>query len=175
VTAPAVWLAATDVALAARRHLISLPAVRAVLGASGTDPEAGWLFVRELGVVVEGSGLAAVVLSVAGGWARPNAHNTAHFPRLLVDVYADPSRSSGSGIARPDAVARAWSVRAVLDRELHRPYAFSQVWGALPDMNPPDPGLRVWGSQSLVVPDVFPVPDWVGGARLRAEYGLSTG
>jgi len=173
VTAPTVWSAVTDVALAARRHLVSCSPIREALGTgNAADPEATWLFTRELGVVVEGSGLAAAELAVAGGWTRPNSHNTAHFPRLIVDIYADSSRDLVSQqVTRPDAVPRAWVVWAAFERELHRPYGFTEVWGAIGT----DPGLRVWGSHSLVVPDVFPVQDWAGGVRLRAEYGLNTG
>lgn len=175
MTVPLVWTAATDVALAARRHLVSLPGVREVLGPASSTVETSWIFVRDLATIVEGTGLAAVVLSAAGGWARPNSHNSAQFPRLVVEVYADSSREANLEVTRPDAESRARYVWAVLERELHRTYAFVEVWGAVPDASPPDPGLRVWGSQALHVPEVFSVSEWASGARLYATYGLSTG
>ncbi len=173
MTAPALWSAAIDPVLAARRHLVSFSTVREVLG-----PETGdtvWLFVRSLGVLVEGSGLAAAVLSAEGGWTRPNRHNTASFPRLVVAIYADPTRGSNGEIVRYDAEVRARRAWLAFDAVLHRPTGFSEVWGAEPDADPPDPGLRVWGSQALLYPEPVPVEQWQGGVLFRAEYGLNVG
>lgn len=163
--------AAVDVALAARRYLASLAEIRAVLGPTGADSaDTVWLFLRELSVLVEGSSRTAAVLRVDGGWTRPNTHNTAHFPRLRLEIYSDCSRS-GVTIVRRDAEARAWHAWAAFDRILHRAVAFSEIWGA----GPGDPGCRVWGSQLQSHPDVFPVSEWDGGTRLLAYYGLSVG
>jgi hypothetical protein len=163
--------ATLDVALAARRHLAALPACRAVLGPTGSDVESSvWLFTRTLSVVVEGSSRAAAVLSVAGGWARPNEHNTAQFPRLQLEIFADASRTSGTITCR-DAEARAWAAWHPFNEELHRLKAFSEIWGAKDS----DPGLRVWGCQLTSHPDTFDLPDWDGGKRLLAHYGLCTG
>lgn len=169
VTFPAT--AAVDVALAARRHLASMAPIRAGLGPTGSDSElAVWLFVRSLGVVVETTGRAAAVLSLEGGWTRPNTHNTARFPRLKLEIFADCTRS-GVTIARRDAEARAWAAWESFDRVLHRTDAFAEVWGAQSG----DPGCRVWGSQLMSHPDVFDIQDWDGGKRLLVHYGLSVG
>lgn len=163
--------ASLDVALAARRHLASLPAIRAVLGPTGADSEGlTWLFSSSLAVLVEGSGRAGAVLSIAGAWARPNSHNTARFPRLQLEIFADPSRSSGN-IVRRDAEARAWFAWEPFNLELHRTDGFAETWGALGL----DPGLRVWGSTLLSHPDMFDTPDWDGGCRLLVYYGLCVG
>lgn len=178
MTAPVVWSAETDEALAARRRLVAVDAIRAVLGPSPDNVDAvwdSWLFVRELGAMVEGSGLAAAVLSIEGGWTRPNAHNTANFPRLIVEIYADPSRGANREITRRDAESRARRAFVAFATELHWTDGHSEVWGTDPAASPPDAGLRVWGCQSLVVPDVFPVEEWEGAVRLRGEFGLNTG
>lgn len=164
--------ASTDLALAARRKLASVPGVVGALGsffASGSAEV--WLFVRELQVVVEGSGQAAAVLREDGAWARPNPHNTARFPRLSVEIYADCSRDANGAIARRDAEARARTVWGQFNSFLHRVDGFSEVWGSTST----DPGMRVWGSQLMSLPDVFDVPDWDGGKRLHGHFGLNVG
>jgi hypothetical protein len=163
--------ATLDVALAVRRRLASLAPCRAVLGPTGSDSAATvWMYVRSLSVVVEGSSRAAVVLSVAGGWARPNLMNTAQFPRLMLEIFADASREAGV-ITRRDAEARAWAAWEPFNDELHRTAAFAEMWGA----SGSDLGLRVWGSSLLSHPDTFGLPDWDGGIRLLAYYGLCVG
>lgn len=163
--------AAVDVALAARRHLASVAAIRAGLGPTGSDSESAvWLFVRELSLVVEGTSRAAAVLSLDGGWSRPNTHNTARFPRLKLEIYADASRS-GTSISRRDAESRAWAAWEPFDRILHRTDAFVEVWGS----GSGDPGCRVWGSQLMTHPDVYDIADWDGGKRLLCHYGLCVG
>lgn len=164
-------LASLDVALAVRRHLALLSSIRNVLGPTGSDSEGlVWLFPRDLSVVVEGSAQVAATVSVAGSWARPNPHNTAQFPRLRLDLYADSSRTLGK-IARRDSEARAWFAWAPFNRELHRSDGFAEIWGALGL----DPGLRVWGSSLLSHPDTFDTPDWDGGTHLVSYYGLCVG
>jgi hypothetical protein len=165
--------AATDLATAAQRKLVSVPSVVELLGSSVPPEPAGvWLFVRELQTSqVEGSGKAAVVVREEGGWTRPNQHNTARFPRLSVEIFADCSRDPLGNIIRRDAEARARAVWERFQQVLHRVDAFSEVWGSTPY----DPGVRVWGSQLQSFPDAFGIADWEGGIRLQSYYGLSTG
>ena len=164
--------ASTDLAVAAHRKLSAVPGVVGALGSSGPGAPAGvWLFVRELQAVVEGSGKAAAVLREEGAWARPNQHNTARFPRLSVEVFADSSRDVNGAVLRKDAEPRARAVWEQFQLVLHRVDGFSEMWGtALPD-----PGMRVWGSQLLALPELYPVSDWDGGVRLQAFYGLNVG
>lgn len=164
--------AATDLAVAAHRMLSAVPGV---IGALGSNPAATpgdvWLFVRELNAQVEGSGKAAAVLREEGSWTRPNPHNTARFPRLSLEIYADSTRDQGQAVIRNDAEARARAVWEQFQAVLHRVDGFAEVWGAAPG----DPGMRVWGSQLMSLPDVYPVQDWQGGVRLQCHYGLNTG
>lgn len=163
--------ASIDVALAVRRYLASITVCRSVLGPTGTDSEnTVWLFTRDLGVVVEGSSHVAAVLRMDGAWTRPNSHNSAEFPRVSLELLADSSRT-GAEITRPDAESRAWLAWDTINKFLHRTDAFSEMWGSVGE----DPGLRVWGSLLLSHPDVFDIPDWVGGKRLQVHYGLSVG
>ncbi len=164
--------AATDLAVAAHRRLSTVPGVVAALGSPVSDSPGGvWLFVRELNALVEGSGKAAAVLREEGAWARPNQHNTARFPRLSVEIFADSTRDSTGAVLRRDAEARARVVWEQFQTELHRVDGFSEVWGS----SASDPGMRVWGSQLMSLPDVFGVNDWDGGVRLQCFYGLNVG
>jgi hypothetical protein len=173
VTGPVVLLAAHDFATAAHRKLASVPGVISALGSSvPPDPAVVWLFVRELQTdQVEGSGKAAAVLREEGAWARPNQHNTARFPRLSLEIFADASRDMNGAVVRRDAEQRARAVWERFDAVLHRVDGFSEIWGSTSS----DPGIRVWGSQLMSLPDVYDINDWVGGKRLQCHYGLNTG
>lgn len=164
--------AASDVAVAAHRRLSTVPGVIGVLGSFTAPSPAGvWLFVRKLQTVVEGSGRAAAVLREEGSWTRPNSHNTAQFPRLSLEIFADSTRDATGAVLRDDAESRARAVWERFQLVLHRVDGFTEVWGATVT----DPGLRVWGSQLMSRPDVYPVSDWDGGVRLQCHYGLNTG
>lgn len=164
--------ASTDLAVAAHRRLSAVSGIAAALSSPASFTPAGvWLFVRELQTVVEGSGAAAAVLREEGSWTRPNSHNTARFPRLYVDIYADCSRDSNQTITKKDAEPRARAVWEYFQTVLHRTDAFAEIWGATSS----DSGLRVWGSQLQALPDIYPVSDWEGGVHLSARYGLSVG
>lgn len=172
MTGPVQLTASSDLATAAHRRLVSVPGIfGALLSPPGANPGGVWLFVRKLYALVEGSGRAAVVLREDGPWARPNAHNTARFPRLSVEIYADSTRDPSGAIAREDAEARARAVWERFQEVLHRTTAFEEVWGAGSN----DMGVRVWGSTLMALPDVYPLSDWDGGVRLQCHYGLSVG
>lgn len=173
MTGPGLPMLATyDLATAAHRMLTAVPGVTGALGSSAPPSPVGvWLFVRELQVVVEGSGRAAAVLREEGAWARPNQHNTARFPRLSVEIFADATRDVNGAIARRDAEARARIVWERFQTVLNRTDGFSEIWGS----NGADPGMRVWGSQLMSLPEVYDINDWDGGKRLQCHYGLNTG
>lgn len=153
--------------------LMAVPGVTDALGSSDGQEFAGvWLFVRELQVVVEGSGSAAAVIREEGAWARPNGHNTARFPRLSLEIFADSSRDLSTGrVVRRDAEHRARAVWERFDPIFHRVTGFSEIWGSTAT----DPGMRVWGSQLMSLPDIYDINDWEGGKRLQCHYGLSVG
>lgn len=172
MTLPSALIASADLAVAAHRKLVTVPGIVSSLGSSSAvGPVGVWLFVQELQAVVEGSGRVAAVLREDGAWARPNQHNTARFPRLSVEIYADSSRDATGAIVRRDAANRARVVWERFQEVLHRVDGFSEIWGSTQT----DPGMRVWGSQLMSLPDVDDVPDWDGGKRLQCHYGLNIG
>lgn len=173
MTGPVELRASTDLAVAVHRMLMAVPGVVDALGSSdGPDFAGVWLFVRELQVVVEGSGKAAAVIREEGAWARPNDHNTARFPRLSLEIFADSTRDPVTGrVVTRDAEPRARAVWERFNPIFHRVTGFSEIWGSTDT----DPGMRVWGSRLMSLPDVYDISDWDGGKRLQCHYGLSVG
>ena len=146
------------------RYLLDLPTVVATLGVtpSGTP----WLFQHTLFVEVEGTSSTAAVIGYAGGWSGGNEHNTARFPRLSLDLWADPLRDPQKNVTEPGEVRRRLQrVFEVFDRTLHRPQGGVQWWG----------DVRTLSSSRLAEPAVYPVPDGNGLLRAQTFYAVEQG
>jgi hypothetical protein len=152
-----------DYVLGARRYLAAFSDVRAVLGSDVQFDT--WLFQRKLPVVVEGSQSCAVVLSPAGSWTAPNSHNTARFPRLQVEIYADPQRDSGRNVTVDDTWPKILAAYEALDRHLHMAGTADVMWDS----------VRVLRSTRLDEPDPVPVNDTDGVQRAAIFYALGLG
>lgn len=149
----------------AAAFLATKPTVLAVLGKTpGTQTP--YLFQGSLWTTLENTQSTACVVSYAGGWINPNAHNTMRFPRLRVEVYADPLRDGNHNPIDPvevrDRVTRAYEV---IDGCLHRPQGRAQVWGT----------MRVLGCVRMIEPTIEPVPDGTGLLRLNVTYAVTEG
>ncbi len=154
-----------DLVQGAVKYLLGFYDVSTSLGVYA-DTGAPWLFQHTLWVTVEGSSSTAAVIARAGGWAGANQHNTMRFPRLALEIYADPIRDAAGNITDPgEAYRRIESVFDTFDRLLHRPASATQMWGE----------IRTIGSQRLGEPNVYPVPDGGGVLRLETFYGLAIG
>lgn len=150
------------------RQLAATPEVVALVGSDLTFGP--WLFRWKVGAVtVEGSSSAAVVMAVRGGWATPNRHNTARFPRLQAEVYADLDRNlEGNPIVRT-AEERAGDVYDALNLVFHRPDAKGFYWGN-------DSGrLRIVSSVAGDEPTVDEVPGGDGMVRLVGTWQVVLG
>lgn len=136
-----------------------------VLGAT-TVSHVPYLFQTNLWVTMEGSQSTAAVFSRAGGWAGPNLHNTMRFPRIQLEIFADPLRDTGNRVTDPGEVERRIdAVHKIIDRHLHRPQNGVQWWGS----------VRTIGCTRLAEPTVYPVPEGGGLQRLQAFYGVIEG
>lgn len=118
------------------------------------------LYRHRLPVVIEGTALAAAVLSPAQGWAPPNRHNTAEFPRLRIEIYQD----SSSADVR-DAEDRAHDLWETFNKLLHVPRGMAEMWGP----------VRVIGAHRVSEPELFPVTDQESVALLTCDYGITLG
>lgn len=138
-----------------------------VLAVLGTNPAGKhFLFQSTMWTNLEGTGTTAAVIGRAGGWTSPNTHNTMRFPRLSLEMWADPIRDSGGNeINRGEAERRIDAAFLTLDTHLHRPQGGATWWGT----------VRTVGCTRLGEPTVYPVPDGGGLQRLLAFYGVTQG
>lgn len=139
-------------------------------GLVGTDSvyPAGWVFQRTRRAPatyrnVEGTGKACVVLSDRTSWAGPNQHNTARFPTLLVEVFADASRDSQGNVVADDADRRCKQVWDGLDRIFHDAANVSHVWPL---------GLKIFSCVRWTELSIDDVPDGDGSVRGTAYYAV---
>lgn len=126
-----------------------------------------WIFQKRLylGKTLEGSGKVAVVLNVEGGWDAPNRHNNMSFPRLRVDIWADPDRNSAHSMVIDNAEDKAREAFRAIDKYLHRPQGVESPWGT----------LRVLTSHRLGEIEFSAVTDGDGVQMGRVFYGLTLG
>lgn len=115
------------------------------------------LYRHRLPVVIEHTGMAAAVLSQAGGWRTSSLHNTAQFPKLRLEIYQDSSADA------QNAESRAHETWEPFDRILHQPRGIAELWGE----------VRVIGSVRQSEPDIFPVTDAESSALLVCDYALT--
>lgn len=156
-----------EMLVAARRELMGRPEITTLVGTS--DSFSSWIFRWRLYVDVEGTSQCAIVLREDGGWASPNNHNTARFPRLTVEVYADPPRTPRLNPAMATAPDRAKAVFDVLDRVFHIPQGGQISWGDNQER------LRIVSSLRLTEPQISTVSDGDGLARLSTAYAVTLG
>ncbi len=139
--------------------------VQQVLGVYD-DTDTPWLFQHSLWHKVEGTQSTAAVLSYAGGWASANQHNTMRFPRVSLDIYADPLRDGAGNPTDPAEVYRRLQVVFdVFDRLLHRVRDGVVYWGT----------VRTLGCLRLAEPVFDYLPEGDGVRRLQCFYGVSQG
>lgn len=138
-----------------------------VIDSVGSFPDGTpWLFQDDLYTTVESSQSQAAVISYAGGWAGPNPYNTLRFPRLSLDIVADPMRDSGGNPIRPGELKRrVMSVYKVFDTHLHRPQGGDQTWGT----------VRTIAAARLGEPFLYPLSAGGGAQRLQVFYGITEG
>lgn len=153
-----------DIVAGALKYLQAQPAVLAVLGTDGDGSP--WLWGYRTWATVEGSQSTACIIASDGGWAAANQHNTLRFPRLLLNVWADPVRDGTLNGTQPgEVMLRANAAFEVLDRFLHRPQGGSQMWGS----------IRTVDCVRMTEPAINPVPDGDGVVRLQAYYAVTQG
>lgn len=161
---------AIDVVAATRKYLAQQAAVSATLGSDSVWDL--WLFQDKLLTRVESSGKIACVLKQKGSWTAPNTHNTARFPRLITEFYADPDRDSKNNVVTPlSAKDRILTAHEVIDSYLHNVSGKAQWW---PSLGAPG-ACRVFASARQGELDWFDVPDGDGVLQGTVSYALSLG
>lgn len=166
----------SDLTLAARNYLAQQPSVTSLLGSDTLWDT--WIFADEPYALVENSQSVLIVITQEGGWASPNMHNTMQFPRLLIDIWADPTRNPATNAVRvKDAKIKINAVYNAVDKFLHTvnldvPGGGSIYWGTATQIFEKT-GSRIQGSQRLGEPEFSPVMDGNGAYMGRVIYGVT--
>jgi hypothetical protein len=150
-----------DLVSGALTFLRTQPGVLAAL--STTDAGTPMLFQHRLFVRLEGTGAIAAVIGRGGGWSSANDYNTARFPRLSLEIWADPIRGGTNHVRDPGEVWRRIEAAFVaFDRVLHRTSGGVQWWGT----------VRTISSTRNAEPLTYVVPDGDGMLRTIAYYAV---
>ncbi len=157
-------VAADDIVQGAVKYLLARPECVAAVG--HTDIGTPLIFQNALFYPIEGKSTTAVVINYAAGYQGANLHNTMRFPRIMLEIWADPLRNLGRNTVDPGEVWRRINATfTVFDKALHRPQGGVQMWGS----------LRTIGCTRLAEPIFYPVPDGDGMMRAATFYGVEQG
>lgn len=166
----------TKLSLGIRNFLAQDTALKALLGRSQSWDT--WIFSDDpVGVKVESTQKCLIVITENGLWTPPNAYNTQRFPRIFVDVWADPTRNTNGSVKISDAKDKIEAIVAVVDSHLHtvdlaRPDGMPWIWGTAEQISNKT-GVVVSGSQHLDGPDYSPIRDSEGSFMGRVTYGVN--
>jgi hypothetical protein len=163
-----------DIAKDVQYYLQSSPEVQSVVKEPliGVDDAwvNGWIFDSKLSVRQENTQRCAIVVSYGGGWSSPLDGSTASFPVVVVDIWADPTRSADNSILKDDAKTKCFTVHAAVKRALHLAHHEANSGEAPIYFNQ----TRVTSSELLGEPELSPVSEGNGAYMLRCRYGIST-
>lgn len=109
-----------EIETAARRHLLGLQAVAGYVGQK--------VYKFKLLDHVDGTGGRALVVRRNNGWSAPPTIGRAEYPTLVVECWADCSRTPDGLPAADDAVDNAYALYRVVNEEIHT--VRDQIWGA---------------------------------------------
>lgn len=144
---------------AARRWLLTLDDVRGYVDSR--------VYKYRLEEHVDGTGLRAIVLRYGSGWAARDPINTAEFPTLLVDFWADASRDPDGNMIIDDAISNALAMNRALKPHIHG--LRDEWWGA----GGTSPGLRIISAHSWGEPIIETARDVHVGAGGDVPKGES--
>lgn len=160
-------VASDDIVSGAVQYLMDQPEVVAAVSkyTIGGQVTPG-IFGHQLPALIEGTSSTCLLLMNEGGWTTGNMENTLRFPRLTVNIWADPLRDNGRNASDPgEVMRRAFAVYKVVDKFLHRVAGPEVFFGT----------LRVITSVRATEPIIYMVPDGDGLVRCVINYALSEG
>jgi hypothetical protein len=148
----------------------------------------GWIFDSVPYTTIEKkSHQALIVITQDGTWQAPNEHNNMRFVRVLVDVWASPTRKADGSVQTHDADYLIEEIMKSLWPYLHTvnmdvapdaPVVLGQpgkprIWGTAAQIEART-GSLVLASQSLGEPQFSDVRDGNGARMGRYAFGVST-
>lgn len=135
----------------------------------GTTPWYGsWIFTQKPFVMVENSQKSLIVITHEGSWAAANDYNTEQFPRIAVDIWADPQRNDDHSVALDDTEDKIEAVLKIVKKHLHRvsnsnPDGTSIFFGT----------VRIHSTKFTTGPEIFPISDGNGGQMGRSYFNIA--
>ena len=99
-----------------------------------------WIFDENpVGSKIENTSKCLIVVTEGEAWSGANDHNTAWFPTLNVDVWADPTRNENGSIKLYDAKTKIERIARVVDRHLNRKHPWEKgiplIWGTAEEIS----------------------------------------
>lgn len=167
----------TRLAQNVRNELAKDTRIRPLIGRSEKWPD-GWVFVDDIYARIEGTQRCAIVITEDGTWTTMNAHNTLRFPRVRVDIWADPTRNSDGSVRIKDAKFKIEDVAKIVDKVMHlvnldEPGGELVRWGSDADIEA-GKGSVITGSTRTDGPDFRPLADTEGGFMGSYVYAVNT-
>lgn len=155
---------------AAVNYLLQKSDVTSLLGSDDLGP---WLFANQPEATIENTGDVMVVITSTNGWGA-NDHNTARFPVLTIDIWADPTRNPDRSVKRKDADLKIEAVFLAIDKYLHLtnksvPGGASVMWGTATEIANRT-GQRIIESSRQNEPELSPAFDDEGALMGRFSY-----
>jgi predicted metal-dependent RNase len=160
--------------LSIRNYLAQQPEVTSLLGHDDTWDT--WIFADKPYAQIEKTGKAMLVIQMDNGWTAPNPHNTMKFPRIYVDVWADPDRNKDGSVKKSNADDKIIKVQDAVMKFLHtvsmNMHGKPIVWGTAAQMKTYT-GVIINGSAKTTETVFNDVTDG-GGARMGSSvYGVN--
>lgn len=124
-----------------------------------------WVWENNLQARVENSQKCAVVVLMASYWSQPSGSNTWDFPRIQVDIWADPDRNSDHSLQVDNARAKIWQVHYAIRKFLHSVDSEVNFWD----------GMRILSTKCAGDPVIRQIADGNGGYMGTVYYNLSIG
>lgn len=163
--------ATEDIVTGASRYLRGFPEVVnavdtfTITGTAGASSTTPGIWPYRLWTRMEGSQKTSIVVAREGGWAAANTHNTLRFPRLVLNVWADPLRDGQNNNVDPRVQSRANACFEIADKYLHLTGGPERWFG----------DIRVVSCVRLTEPVIYDVADGDGLVRLQAYYAVTQG
>jgi len=153
-------------------YLLQQPSVVSTVGA---DSEGPWIFSGRPDATIENTGEAMIVVNVDNGWGA-NTHNTARFPVITIDIWADPTRNPDLSVRTKDADLKAEAVYLAVDPFLHLVNANiggEFIFFGTPEQIANKTGVRIISSSRNDEPSYRPALNDEGAVLATVTYNAS--
>lgn len=135
----------------------------------GSTPGFGpWVFTQTPFARVENTQKCLIVVVHEGSWATANDYNTEQFPRIAVDIWADPQRNGDRSVALDDTEDKIEAVLKIVKKHLHR-VSNSNPDGTSIFFGP----VRIHSTKFTTGPEIFPISDGNGGQMGRSYFNIA--